>query len=310
MKIGRNTVPRTAIAASDEDTIVVRGHDLCRDLIGKVSFTEHFFLMLTGRRATAREVAVLDATLVAIAEHGLVPSVQASRMTFAAAPETYDRHVGRYTPALARSHVRLLDLGRRSHVLEVGCGPGALTEALAGSVGGRRVSAVEPSEAFAEACRARVPDADVRVGTAEDLPDFGREFDGATSQLVLDFMSDADAGVASMTASTASSTAPSRSDLMATAAPAWVSRRMRTPRADGWTRPVTRSGRRRGRSVGGVAPSGSGRTTWHCCRPWSSRSGAWTCCSAPASSSTRSAAASAASSPTSTLPRAVQIRAP
>ena len=119
--------------------------------------------------------------------------------TFAAAPETYDRHVGRYTPALARSHVRLLDLGRRSHVLEVGCGPGALTEALAGSVGGRRVSAVEPSEAFAEACRARVPDADVRVGAAEDLPDFGREFDAATSQLVLDFMSDADAGVASMT---------------------------------------------------------------------------------------------------------------
>ncbi|MCC6869221.1 MAG: citryl-CoA lyase [Burkholderiales bacterium] len=87
MKIGRNTVPRTAIAASDEDTIVVRGHDLCRDLIGKVSFTGHFFLMLTGRQATARELAVLDATLVAIAEHGLVPSVQASRMTFAAAPD-------------------------------------------------------------------------------------------------------------------------------------------------------------------------------------------------------------------------------
>jgi len=119
--------------------------------------------------------------------------------TFEAAPETYDRHVGRYTPALARSHVRVLDLGRRSHVLEVGCGPGALTEALAGSVGGGRVSAVEPSEAFAEACRARVPDADVRVGTAEDLPDFGREFDAATSQLVLNFMSDGDAGVASMT---------------------------------------------------------------------------------------------------------------
>ena len=87
MKIGKNTVPRTAICTSDEDTIVVRGHDLCRDLIGKVSFTEHFYLLLTGKRPTPAALAVLDATLVAIAEHGLVPSVQASRMTLAAAPD-------------------------------------------------------------------------------------------------------------------------------------------------------------------------------------------------------------------------------
>jgi citrate synthase len=87
MKIGKNTVPRTAICTSDEDTIIVRGHDLCRDLIGKVSFTEHFYLLLTGKRPTAAQLAVLDATLVAIAEHGLVPSVQASRMTLAAAPD-------------------------------------------------------------------------------------------------------------------------------------------------------------------------------------------------------------------------------
>jgi citrate synthase len=87
MKIGKHTVARTAISTSDEDTIVVRGHDLCRDLIGKVSFTEHFHLLLTGARPTPQALAVLDATLVAIAEHGLVPSVQASRMTFAAAPD-------------------------------------------------------------------------------------------------------------------------------------------------------------------------------------------------------------------------------
>jgi citrate synthase len=87
MKIGKNTVPRTAICTSDEDTIIVRGEDLCRDLIGHVSFTEHFYLLLTGKRPTPQALAVLDATLVAIAEHGLVPSVQASRMTFAAAPD-------------------------------------------------------------------------------------------------------------------------------------------------------------------------------------------------------------------------------
>ena len=87
MKIGKATVPRTSICTSDEHSIVVRGRDLSKDLIGKVSFAEHFFLLLTGKPPSAGEAAVLNATLVAIAEHGLVPSVQAARMTFAAAPD-------------------------------------------------------------------------------------------------------------------------------------------------------------------------------------------------------------------------------
>lgn len=87
MKIGKATVPRTAICTSDEHTIVVRGRDLSKDLIGKIGFVEHFFLLLTGQLPSAGQAAVLNATLVAIAEHGLVPSVQAARMTFAAAPD-------------------------------------------------------------------------------------------------------------------------------------------------------------------------------------------------------------------------------
>ncbi len=87
MKIGKATIARTAICTSDEHTIVVRGRDLSKELIGKVSFVEHFFLLLTGKLPTTGEAAVLNATLVAIAEHGLVPSVQAARMTFAAAPD-------------------------------------------------------------------------------------------------------------------------------------------------------------------------------------------------------------------------------
>lgn len=87
MKIGKATVPRTSISTSDAHTIVVRGMDLSRELIGKISFVDHFFLLLTGRRASAGEAAVLNAALVAITEHGLVPSVQAARMTFAAAPD-------------------------------------------------------------------------------------------------------------------------------------------------------------------------------------------------------------------------------
>ena len=87
MKIGKHTVPTSAICTSDDETIVVRGADLCRDLIGKVSFVDYFWLLVTGQRPSAVASRVLDATLVAIAEHGLVPSVQASRMTMAAAPD-------------------------------------------------------------------------------------------------------------------------------------------------------------------------------------------------------------------------------
>lgn len=87
MKIGKATRVESAICGSDDETIVVRGADLCRDLIGRVSFSDYFWLLVTGRRPDAAASRVLDATLVAIAEHGLVPSVQAARMTLAAAPD-------------------------------------------------------------------------------------------------------------------------------------------------------------------------------------------------------------------------------
>src|SRR5580692_5830021 len=87
MKIGSQVHRSTAISTSNEATILVRGRDLAADLIGRIGFTEHFWLLLTGTLPTAAQRRVLDATLVAIAEHGLVPSVQVGRMTLAAAPE-------------------------------------------------------------------------------------------------------------------------------------------------------------------------------------------------------------------------------
>lgn len=89
MKIGKQADPNTAICASNADSIIVRGRDLCEELIGHVSFVDHFFLLVTGRSPTEAQSRVMNATLVAIAEHGLVPSVQASRMTLAAAPEAF-----------------------------------------------------------------------------------------------------------------------------------------------------------------------------------------------------------------------------
>ena len=65
MKIGKATVARSAICTSNEDTIVVRGADLSRELIGHINFGDYFFLLVTGRRAVAATSAVLNATLAA-----------------------------------------------------------------------------------------------------------------------------------------------------------------------------------------------------------------------------------------------------
>jgi len=87
MKIGKVTAMQSAICTSDADRIVVRGKNLATELIGKVNFGDYFFLLVTGRHPDAATSAVVNATLVSIAEHGMVPSVQAARMTLAAAPD-------------------------------------------------------------------------------------------------------------------------------------------------------------------------------------------------------------------------------
>jgi citrate synthase len=87
MKIGAQAHRSSAISTSNADTILVRGRDLCAELIGRVSFTDHVWLLVAGELPSPAQRRVLDSALVAIAEHGLVPSVQASRLTLAAAPE-------------------------------------------------------------------------------------------------------------------------------------------------------------------------------------------------------------------------------
>jgi len=66
--------------------VEVRGRDLTGELMGRVGFTEYFHLLLTGREPTEDERYFLDLLLVAIAEHGLMPSNVAARMTLAADP--------------------------------------------------------------------------------------------------------------------------------------------------------------------------------------------------------------------------------
>jgi SAM-dependent methyltransferase len=112
--------------------------------------------------------------------------------------EAYDRHVGRYTGELAAQLIEVAGVAPGQRVLDVGCGPGSVTSALAAIVGADHVAAVEPSPTFAAACRERVPGADVRDAAAESLPFGDGEFDAVVSQLVLNFMSDAPTGVREM----------------------------------------------------------------------------------------------------------------
>ena len=89
MRIGKQDNPFSAISTSTAERIVVRGRDLCDDIIGKVDFTSYFWLLVTGHEPSAQQKRFADAVLAAIAEHGLVPSVVAARMTYAAAPEAF-----------------------------------------------------------------------------------------------------------------------------------------------------------------------------------------------------------------------------
>jgi len=88
MLIGKAGSAESAICRAEADRIEIRGRDLCRDLMGQVTFTEFFFFLLTGREASAEQRFFLDLLLVAIAEHGLTPTAQTARMTLAAAPDS------------------------------------------------------------------------------------------------------------------------------------------------------------------------------------------------------------------------------
>jgi SAM-dependent methyltransferase len=110
-------------------------------------------------------------------------------MSFSVPGAAYDRFVGRYSRVIAP---RFADFAAVAGgpVLELGCGPGALTAVLADRYGAASTAAIDPSASFVEACRARVPGADVRLGPAEQLPFGDAAFAGALSQLVLSFVSD------------------------------------------------------------------------------------------------------------------------
>ena len=111
-------------------------------------------------------------------------------MSFDVSAAAYLRFMGQYSEPLASRFADLAGIGAGQRVLDVGCGPGALTAELVNRVGAASVSAVEPSDSFAAAARERLPGVEVRQSAAEQLPFPDGTFDAALAQLVVHFMAD------------------------------------------------------------------------------------------------------------------------
>jgi citrate synthase len=86
MSSGKRGRAVSHISQASPDRVEVRGRDLTGDLMGRLTFTEHFHLLLTGEEPTDDQVFFLDLLLVSIAEHGMMPTNVAARMTLAADP--------------------------------------------------------------------------------------------------------------------------------------------------------------------------------------------------------------------------------
>ena len=111
-------------------------------------------------------------------------------MSFNVSADAYQRFIGQYSGPLAGQFADLAGVHRGQRLLDVGCGPGALTAELVSRAGADAVSAVEPSASFVAAVRERLPAADIRQATAEQLPFDADVFDAALAQLVVHFMAE------------------------------------------------------------------------------------------------------------------------
>jgi len=88
MSPGDAAVYRTGIGTSTADSITLLGHDLAADLLGHVSFGELSFWLITKRRPTPAQLALFEAVLVSLADHGFTPTALAARLTLTSAPES------------------------------------------------------------------------------------------------------------------------------------------------------------------------------------------------------------------------------
>lgn len=119
-------------------------------------------------------------------------------MSFSVSADAYDRFMGRYALPLAPLFADLAGVTRDQRVLDVGCGPGALTSELVRRLGPASVAAVDPSQSFVAAARERHPGVEVHLAAAERLPFSDGSYDIALAQLVVHFMAQPVVGLREM----------------------------------------------------------------------------------------------------------------
>ncbi len=102
--------PVTHIATADATSVTVRGRDLVNDLIGKHTFTEVFYFLVTGRMPTGAQARVLDACLVTLMEHGFTPSALIARLTAESVPDQIQVSIGAGLLAIGSVHAGTMTL--------------------------------------------------------------------------------------------------------------------------------------------------------------------------------------------------------
>lgn len=109
---------------------------------------------------------------------------------FFSSAAAYDQFMGRYARPLAREFVKTIPLKHGDRVLDIGCGPGALTAELVAAVGADHVSVIDPSPPFLAYCAGQYPGITAEIGQAEHIPFADASFDAIFSQLVIHFIRD------------------------------------------------------------------------------------------------------------------------
>ena len=120
-------------------------------------------------------------------------------MVFDGGADSYGRFMGRFSEPLAVQFAQFAGVQAGQRVLDVGCGPGALTAQLVRRVGSGAVSAIDPAAKFVTAVRGRFPGIGVQRGVAERLPFADGTFDATLAQLGVHCMAAPGAGLAEMT---------------------------------------------------------------------------------------------------------------
>jgi citrate synthase len=132
MQIGKPGEPVSRISQAYPDRVEVRGRDLTGELMGSLTFTEYFHLLLTGEVPTDDQRFFLDLLLVAIAEHGMMPTNVAARMTFDADPGSLQGAVA--AGILGAGPVILGTADECARLLDKGVSAGMSARKIAGEV--------------------------------------------------------------------------------------------------------------------------------------------------------------------------------